>query len=266
MEIDNFFSSKHWLSIGDLVDGITTVFKAKDSLSKKCAEKVIDSVPRSWHNINLRDPMFNNLAGSFINQQWTAKKIYASLLRPDFTERIQAWHKEGLMLSLEQFHSLSAKCTLISNINIRSFFIKFNYKCLTLNYWLSKFSLVSPQCSFCSASNETYSHLFWDCVHTASLWQFIKYKLPTFYHDYIDKQMVLFPLGIPTEVFIVIVLAKHFIYSSSCKSCKPKPQHFKNSLRFHLRCMHYVAKTKSYEQKFLNSWKSIMDSFKISLN
>ena len=241
-------------------------FKTKDFLTQKCVEKLIGSIPTAWKIISLRDLNFIPLANSVIEQKWTAKKVYASLIKPDFSNRLQSWHKEGLDISLEQFKSLSSKCTLITNINIRSFYVKFNYKCLTLNSVLSKYSAVSPLCTFCSQSQETYLHLFWECAEVAKLWDFVKSKLPTFYQEFIDKFTVFFPLGVPTVIFLTILFVKHFIYSSHCRSNKPRISHFRNFLAFHLRCMFYVSKFKGKQQQFLNNWECVANNFKINLS
>ena len=265
---EDFFISKGWFTVADFINCNLELlsFKGRNTfLTYNAALKVQNSIPLTWKQKVDGDPFFITIAQSFIDQKWSAKKLYASLIKSDFTDRLQSWSKEGLTLSLDEFKANARKCTLITNINVKSFFVKFNYKALTLNSQASKFLPVPAHCSFCTLSQETYTHLFWECIFIRPLWNYIKGKLPDKFKEFVTLKTVFFPMDCHKSMTVLFTFVKHYIYKCKVVSIKVSIPHMLNSLKFHIKALYFSVLIVGKENNFFKTWKIILDGLRIQL-
>ena len=264
-KMEDFYIDQGWFTLADFIQSDLRSLPKKGLVTQLNAIKMQKSIPKSWKTPIEEDPYFCNLAQSFVDQKWNSQKLYSSMLKPDFSSRLVSWSKEGLTISKEGFDRLALKCTLIKNINLRSFFIKFNYKGITLNQVVAKFALISDKCTFCTNHEENYVHLFWNCQYVTPLWNHIKSKLWGEYQEYVTLNKVFFPIDVPHGLFLLFTIVKNYIYRCRCVKSKVSISHMRNDLKFHIRVLYFAAVFNEKEQSFLRTWKILLDALKIEL-
>ena len=180
--------------VGDLYDtngnirswnDMRTLYSLPNSLHFKYMQ-LIDAIPARWKNkITLSIDNFleaNNtnraqhilyLTRQLPLENLTSKQIYIMLLskiktKPTSETTLSAKF-EGQTCEWPKIYTLARNATIDSYTRI--FHFKTTHNILYLNKALKQMGHAdSPMCSYCNASEETTLHLFFECIHTKSLW------------------------------------------------------------------------------------------------
>ena len=147
--------------------------------------QLVNSIPSNWKQIIKQDkgdarifcdfsPHLNTNAKIFPINKLSSNELYKilinSLSRPPTSQSRIMDILQSYSLPWKEIYILPRKVTIDTYSRV------FHYKCLNnilyLNNSLFKMGLVpSPLCSLCKNENETFSHLFYECGNTKTLWQ-----------------------------------------------------------------------------------------------
>ena len=140
------------------------------------------------------------------------------------------------------------------------------HRILGTNEYLFKVNKTGvASCSFCKASVETLSHLFFLCPFVSEFWKKVQQWLQHSLGLYIDLEPLTILFGsIENELDffpknIIILVAKKFIWTASKQSRQLNLTGFKNVLKIVYTEQEYIAKTSSQSEKFTTSWYLFKD-------
>ena len=103
---------------------------------------------------------------------------FMELLIPkaDESKIISKWELD-LDCTIEGFlwNKVSKKANLIFDSYLRDFHIQFLKRAFHYNQKISTYQVSqSPMCDFCNLHEESYKHLFWECVYVVPIWTAIQ--------------------------------------------------------------------------------------------
>ena len=148
----------------------------------------------------------------------------------------------------------------VSN-KVREVSLKILHRCYPVNLAVMKYMLnIDPLCSFCHLTDESITHLFWDCTFSQSFWNEINIllnrKLDIYFQ--ITIECILFGLsdrGIPSNKLFIInlicLLAKFHIHTSKFAKQKPNLLVFASFLKSYLETLEYCTNLKAVKTRTL---------------
>ena len=161
----------------------------------------------------------------------------------------------------------SLKCT-----KLKWFQLRLVNRILATNKSVSKYSTSqSPMCTFCSLTEETISHLFYDCQFIKQFWQKLENEIQTKCQTWskitkLSKELILFGYSqniISNSVFDkIIVLAKHYIYKQKVKGESLRFEVFLKELENEYKADKYIARVTHKESHFNLEWTNLLSLIK----
>ena len=253
-----FFADHKVITVKDLCLKNEEEFPDKGYISRLQVKHIKSSIPLHWKTFAVQNPHTDkHTIGHLISVcRLSQKQIYLLILKqnPCFQEVIQRWNNEGFNVDWPKL-TKSVKCIL--NGSIKCFFLLFNSRSYHLNNALSHFMLVSEFCSFCKGFKETYTHLFWDCPKSQTLWKYVHSLID---NKYANQGCSMFPVNTTPKVVFLFTLCKHYIFTCRSFSKKLNVHVFKYKLNFHLKILKYIYASKSKENIFEKWWGSLYQS------
>ena len=149
-------------------------------------------------------------------------------------------------------------CIVTKDSTLSAFQFKLLKNVLYLNKRFFKFGKSgSTLCSFCNVKYETPCHLFYDCSHTISLWNQLRYFLSNSLNIHLlTSQSASFGFINKKENFLII---SHllYIYNSRCSS-KLNSEYLKSIIYKTRNIELEVSKTETIRnQKYIDKWQPI---------
>ena len=149
-----------------------------------------------------------------------------------------------------------------SDSQLQWFQIRLIHRILPTKKYLVQCNLTDdPSCSFCGNTDETLSHLFWNCTHVQKFWE----DMINLLHDkcvhcarlLLKEELILFGTAnnIKTDrpLNFIILFAKFYIYKCKFDNSKPNLQAFIKQLQHRILIERALAlKYNKYEMFKLN--------------
>ena len=118
----------------------------------------------------------------------------------------------------------------------REFQFKFLHDILVNNFWLKKWNLAeTDNCTFCKDAREDIIHLFWDCEHVQTFWNYFNVIYGRAIGETVNISTVVYSSKDPLFCTLIL-LGKLHIYESRYKEGKP-------DIRIYRRKVNYIQNT-----------------------
>ena len=205
---------------------------------------ILASLPSHWKSHLLKDIMVysspnpNVLCLSLYSINSYNKVVYSTLVKR-IAQRpicITKWEKI-LSCNLDWGKIFLLPFKAVHNSKIRYFQFRFLHRILGINSFLYKIGYVtSPLCSFCNTTEETLSHLFYECPIVYNFWRDASQHVLCDAID-LDKTTIFFGLtdNLQSPLNFFILHTKHYIYSCRTMESLPNINHFIRKFSFHLK-------------------------------
>ena len=198
-EMENF----GWFTVADVLKKPAQGFSIKGILTAKLTGRLKSYVPPGWAGfLPSHDPLYYTFAQKVLDGKIVLRQFYQKLLTPDFSVYQRKWlEKDNVKCCY--WEKLSARVSLLVNVNVKNFFIMFNSRGIWLDDICSQFLMCSKLCSFCNSNTENFSHLFWDCSYAKKIWTYTLTILYNVKPEHASKETAFFPVEVPSTVFIL---------------------------------------------------------------
>ena len=191
---------------------------------------LLAAIPPAWRNILKYGDQTTQEKTKFERLEETKNRtryFYSSLVMlkksPQAVKEI--WERDlGIHISSEEWSIMWIGIFKSTNsVKLRDFQYRILNRILTTNLSRSKYSEISPNCTFCQDNCETIRHLMFECKESSQLWQALRKWLK--YAVKVDLTLTL-PLVILNNyrgknakiVNTLILIMKRYIYVSKCKN------------------------------------------------
>ena len=122
------------------------------------------------------------------------------------------------------------------------------------------------ECIKCK-TKETLIHLYWECPHSARLWERLKAIVENHLHSpfQLDKEKCLLGSGNwlskrkRTCIWTLSILTKHYIHLCKCNENERNLQGLENYIKSQLRMEKMVATRKGKFNLFAGEWNGMLD-------
>ena len=217
------------------------------------------NVKENIHNLIIQDHRVIGKHHIYFLNSLSSKEIYNFLIaqkeeqttsrlyyQKKFSNSNLAWKKVYLLVRIVTKDStlLAFQFNLLNNI-------------LYLNKWLFKFGKSGPPlCSFCNVKDETPYHLFYEHIHTISLWNQLRHFLSNSLNiPLLTPQSAIFGFINQKENFLIInhllFIFKFYIYNS--RSSRKLNIEYLEIIIYKTRSIELeVSKTETRNQKYIN--------------
>ena len=152
------------------------------------------------------------------------------------------WNAEfGRDLDWDFIYKSFQNCT--KNTTLLWFQDKITHRILTTNTFISKFTSISPMCTFCAAHRETLIHLFVDCERIQIVWinieEWIRNRLNLNFR--FTKQIIMMGLNedisstmdVKNAIQRIILMGKYYIYRTKARQGRIKKDDLETFIAFH---------------------------------
>ena len=193
-----------------------------------------------------------------------AREFYKHLIsKPSQSKALQNWN--NLFTSEIPWEKIFKNTKHISEINLKWFQIRINYRILVTNSTLKEMGLKDNNfCSFCHKEKDTIKHYLWDCPLTQIFWQqfenLLKDNCMNCTRLQLNPILTLFGRDNNTETdegFDFIMLhAKHYIYKNHIKEQLPTIIGFIEYIKHVYKVDKYIYTMNMKQNKFVKKWAS----------
>ena len=208
----------------------------------------------------------------------THKKIYASelwdcIMAGSRTIKIKLQEDNSIPTAVKKWNEIfiNLKWNIIFKNAIKNsadsqlqwFQLRLIHRILPTKKYLVQCNLtVDSSCSFCGVTDETLSHLFWNCRHVKSFWD----DMINFLHEkcihctrlYFKEELILFGSAekIKTDgpMNFLILFAKFYIYKCKFDNIKPNLKTYLKQLQHRISIERALAFKSNKYEAFKNSW------------
>ena len=245
----NEFSTKHHFT-GSWLDYLSCINAIK-SYTKKNNILIHDRNP--LNQTKALNVLQSTLKGT--------KAIYITLLGlPVLAKACQNWVK---MLGVIEWQKIFSQTKRITEIKLRWFQIKINYRILVSNSILKEMGIsTSNLCNFCQTEKDSIFHYLWHCQYTQIFWnnllQCLHEKCQNTTRLTFSPTLILFGQDKNTKTDdgfdFILIQAKFFVYKCRINKLKPTSQLFLKELQWIYKTDKLVYHTNMKQHDFLTKW------------
>ena len=194
------------------------------------------------------------------------RKINNKCKRPE--KQLERW-KEELNIETDQ-EILSSHCSqrqVIINQRIKSYNYMFMQRNIPFGARLYQMKISdNEECEYCK-EKETMKHLYWDCPHSARLWERLKEIIGTHLHSYLSLDPARCMLGTGKWIskrnkeciWFLCILTKHYIHLCKCNGSTKNAVGLDNYIKSQLRTERILSGKRRKTNLFIEKWEKLFE-------
>ena len=196
-------------------------------------------------------------------QSTKTKQIYNFIREDSFVlpiNVIQNWEKDLNCDIKDNWLLICKRASNMYNTQLKAFQVQFLNRAFQLNVVIAKYREISPNCSFCQSSEETYIHFFWDCEVSSRIWNRVILFCEEFIciaGDVMSKENCLLSNFSSGLLVMVTTMFKRFLFLCKCFSETPLFVNFINYVRKYRDSDFKRCKYAKNLEQYYNFWNDL---------